>query len=327
MTKRALVTGADGFIGSHLVEALVEADVEVRALCQYNSQSSIGWLTNSPVRNDVETVLGDVRDPDQCQTLVNEVDTVFNLAALIGIPYSYLAPQSYVSTNVQGTVNLCSAAIRSDVSLFVQTSTSEVYGTARYVPINEEHPLQPQSPYSASKIASDAMAQSFGAAFDLPVVVARPFNTYGPRQSLRAVIPAVIMQILRGQTEIKIGDLSPTRDLNFISDTVKAFLLIAQTNGVIGEVINIGSGCETPIARVIDVIQAAMGTKLPLVQENERLRPETSEVFRLVCDNTKLRLLTDFTPEVTLDEGIQRTVDWFSLPEVAQSYSGSGYAV
>jgi NAD dependent epimerase/dehydratase len=325
--RSALVTGADGFIGSHLVEALVTAGVEVRALCQYNSLNSKGWLTDSPVRNDVETILGDIRDADQCQSLIRNVDTVFHLAALIGIPYSYQAPHSYVSTNVQGTINLCSAAVRGDVSLFVQTSTSEVYGTARQVPISEEHPLQPQSPYSASKIASDAMAQSFSAAFGLPVIVARPFNTYGPRQSARAVIPAVIGQILSGQSEIRVGDTSPTRDLNFISDTVKAFLLIAQAEDLIGEVINIGSGRETPIARVIDVIQAVMGSSLPLVQESQRLRPGNSEVYRLVCDNTKLRRRTGFVPEVSLEEGIQRTVDWLSRPEISVGYLGAGYAI
>ena len=324
--RRALVTGADGFIGSHLVEALVEDGVEVRALCQYNSMSSIGWLSNSPVRNQFQTVLGDIRDPDQCQSLVSDVDTVFHLAALIGIPYSYMAPHSYVNTNVQGTVNLCSAAVRADVSLFVHTSTSEVYGTAIHVPISEKHPLQPQSPYSASKIASDAMAQSFGAAWNLPVVIVRPFNTYGPRQSTRAVIPAVIAQILNGQSEIRIGDIRPTRDLNFISDTVKAFRLIAEANGVGGQVINIGSGIETSIAQVIDMIQSVMGTSLPLVQEDQRLRPGKSEVFRLLCDNSKLRLLTGFIPEIALREGIERTVNWCSSSENLWNYSDPGYA-
>ena len=324
---RALVTGAGGFIGSHLVEALVERGVEVRALCHYNSINSTGWLNDSPIRDEIEIVLGDVRDPGQSHTLMNGIDTVYHLAALIGIPYSYEAPQSYVATNIQGTVSLCAAAVRADVSLFIQTSTSEVYGTARYVPIDEEHPLQAQSPYSASKIASDAMAQSFGAAFGLPVVVVRPFNTYGPRQSARAVIPAVIAQIANGCSEILVGDTHPTRDLNFVADTVRGFLMIAEADGVSGQVINIGSGREASISQVIDIIQCVMGSDLPLTRDERRVRPADSDVYRLVCDNTRLRTLTGFTSQVALEEGITRTVEWFSNPDVRRAYSRPGYAI
>ncbi len=325
--RKVLVTGADGFIGSHLVEALVRQGFSVRALAMYNSLGSYGWMDESPVLDDVELVLGDIRDSGTCDDLTVGIDTVYHLAALIGIPYSYRAPRSYVDTNVHGTVNMCSAAIRSGVSTFIHTSTSEVYGSAISVPITESHPLQPQSPYSASKIAADSLAISFHLSFDLPVVVARPFNTYGPRQSARAIIPSVVAQLMQGCDVLRVGDTRPTRDLNYVADTVGAFMAIARTPACVGETINMGSGVETSIAQLIRRIQDLLGTDVPTTEDEERLRPKASEVTRLVCDASRLTDLTGFRPGVSLDEGLAATLDWFRDERNLRLYAASRYVV
>jgi NAD dependent epimerase/dehydratase len=294
--KHVLVTGADGFIGSHLTELLVREGCTVRALAQYNSFNSWGWLDSIDCRNDIEVISGDVRDPHFCRGAVKGVDTVFHLAALIAIPYSYVAPDSYVDTNVRGTLNVCQAALQGGVNRVVHTSTSEVYGTAQYVPIDEKHPLQPQSPYSASKIGADAMAMSFFNAFDLPVTTARPFNTYGPRQSARAVIPTIISQIASGMKQIKLGDVTPTRDFNYVTDTCRGLVALARSPKAIGETVNIGSNFEISVGDVLGLIRDLMGSSVEFVSDEQRLRPGKSEVFRLWCDNTKIRELTGFAP-------------------------------
>ncbi|HWU44831.1 MAG TPA: SDR family NAD(P)-dependent oxidoreductase, partial [Bdellovibrio sp.] len=257
MKKKVLVTGADGFIGSHLTEMLVEKGYQVRALTQYNSFNYWGWLDSNPVTKEIEVICGDIRDPFLCREILKEIDVVFHLAALIAIPYSYVAPQSYVETNVTGTLNICKAALDLNVKV-IHTSTSEVYGTAKYVPIDEEHPLQPQSPYSASKISADAMAMSFYNSFKLPLVIARPFNTYGPRQSARAVIPTIISQIAAGRKEINLGDLRPTRDFNYVTDTCRGFIALAQSERSIGKTVNIGSSYEISIKDTFELIKKIM---------------------------------------------------------------------
>jgi NAD dependent epimerase/dehydratase len=322
---KILVTGADGFIGSHLTELLVREGHEVRALAQYNSFNTWGWLDDVPCRDAIEVVTGDVRDPHFCRRISEGVHTVFHLAALIAIPYSYVAPESYVDTNVRGTLNICQAALDRGVSRVIHTSTSEVYGTARYVPIDEAHPLQAQSPYSASKIGSDAMAMSFHNAFGLPLTIARPFNTYGPRQSARAVIPTIISQIASGQRQIRLGDVSPTRDFNFVADTCAGLLALARSDGAIGETVNIGSNYEISIADTLDLIRELMGSDVEFVTDAERMRPEKSEVFRLWCDNRKLVALTGFKPAYTLREGLQATIDWFVQPHQLAKYKAGIY--
>ncbi len=325
--RRALVTGADGFIGSHLTELLVGQAFAVRALAQYNSFNNWGWLEDVDCKDAIEVISGDIRDPHFCDRLLKDVDVVFNLAALIAIPYSYVAPDSYVDTNIRGTVNLCQAALRNDVRRFIQTSTSEVYGTALYVPIDEKHPVQPQSPYSASKIASDAMAMSFHNAFDLPVTLARPFNTYGPRQSARAVIPAMIVQIASGVKTIKVGDLTPTRDFNFVLDTCQGLLALAECDAAIGETVNIGSNFEISIRDTFEMIRTIMGSNVEFVVDPERIRPGKSEVLRLWCDNTKIRQLTGFAPRYSFAQGLEATVSWFSKPESLSRYKAGIYNV
>jgi NAD dependent epimerase/dehydratase len=324
---RILVTGADGFIGSHLTEALVEEGARVVALCQYNSFNSWGWLEDLPSISQIEVVAGDIRDPHFCLGLTRDIDIVFHLAALIPIPYSYRAPDSYVDTNVKGTLNLCQAAKNSGVQKFIHTSTSEVYGTAQYVPIDERHPLTPQSPYSASKIGADAMALSFYYSFNLPVVVARPFNTYGPRQSARAIIPTIISQIASQAPEIRVGDLEPTRDFTFVRDTCRGFLAIARMEGGAGEVYQIGTNREISVGGLFQLIAGLMGSKAMPVTDAERLRPGKSEVRRLCCDNTKLREATGFEPSTPLREGLAATIDWFRRPENLARYKGHLYNV
>lgn len=324
---RALVTGADGFIGSHLVESLVERGYRVRALCLYNAINSWGWLEESPVREQVEIVAGDVRDPSLCQSLVEGVDTVFHLAALIGIPYSYVAPDSYIDTNVKGTLNICQAARQHRVQRVVITSTSEVYGTARYVPIDEKHPLQPQSPYSASKIGADHLALSFHMAFGLPVTIARPFNTYGPRQSARAVIPTIITQIAAGARQIRLGDVTPTRDFSYVLDTCRGMIELAEAQDAVGEVVNIGSNREISIGGTLDLIRTLMDADVEPVTDQQRIRPANSEVFRLWCDNSKIRRLTGFEPQYTLREGLARTIEWFEQRENLARYKTHIYNV
>jgi NAD dependent epimerase/dehydratase len=325
--KRVLVTGADGFIGSHLAEMLCATGTAVRALCLYNSLGHWGWLENSPRNNDMEIIAGDIRDPDLVRGLVAGVDVVFHLAALIAIPYSYRAPDSYVQTNVIGTLNLLQASLAAGVTRFIQTSTSEVYGTARYVPIDEVHPLQPQSPYSASKIAADALAMSFWHSFQLPVTVARPFNTYGPRQSARAVIPTVVTQLLTGARDIKLGSLTPTRDLNFVEDTCRGLLAVGGCAEAVGETINIGSGREISIGDLTRRLIALVGSKAQVVLDERRLRPGGSEVERLCCDNGKIARLTGFAPQIALEDGLEQTITWFRDPENLKRYKANVYNV
>lgn len=325
--KQVLVTGADGFIGSHLTEMLLGQGLSVRALAQYNSFNHWGWLEQIAPREGLEIVCGDVRDPAFCRQICQGVDTVFHLAALIAIPYSYQAPDSYVDTNIRGTLNICQAARDAGVGRLIHTSTSEVYGTAQYVPIDEKHPLQPQSPYSASKIAADAMAMSFFNAFDLPVTIARPFNTYGPRQSARAVIPTIISQIAAGQQQIQLGDVTPTRDFNFVEDTCRGFLALAQCDAAIGDTVNIGSNFEISVGDTLNLIKQLMGSEVEFITDAQRIRPEKSEVNRLWCDNRKIHALTGFAPQVTLQQGLQRTIDWFCDPSNLKFYKTNLYNV
>ncbi|MCM1520329.1 MAG: NAD-dependent 4,6-dehydratase LegB [Lachnoclostridium sp.] len=324
ISGRVLVTGADGFIGSHLVELLLSKGLQVRALCQYNSFNSWGWLdgNNSP---GLEVVTGDVRDPNLCRDIVKGCDTVFHLAALIAIPYSYVAPDSYVDTNIKGTLNICQACRDMGVNRLIVTSTSEVYGTARYVPIDEKHPRQPQSPYSATKIGADAIALSFHNAFELPVVIARPFNTYGPRQSARAIIPSIISQIASGKEVIKVGDLTPTRDFNFVADTAAGFLALAQAPDIEGREINIATGTEISMRDTLETIARVMGKEVEFVTDPDRLRPSGSEVFRLCGDNTLITTLTDWRPRYSLEEGLRITAEWFTRPENLARYKTDIY--
>lgn len=325
--KNVLVTGADGFIGSHLVERLVREGFNVKALSQYNSFNYWGWLEDIDCQDKIEVLNGDVRDPHYCKHITQDVDTVFHLAALIAIPYSYVAPSSYVDTNVNGTLNICQAAVENGVSRVIHTSTSEVYGTAQYVPIDEKHPLQAQSPYSASKIGADAIAMSFYNAFDLPLTIARPFNTYGPRQSARAVIPTIIGQIASGKKEIHLGDVTPTRDFNYVADTCAGFLALARCEQAIGETVNIGSNFEVSVGDTLNLVRELMGSEVQFVVDEQRLRPHKSEVFRLWCDNTKIAELTGFKPAYGLREGLQATVNWFGCPENLAKYKTEIYNV
>lgn len=321
---KALVTGADGFIGSHLTELLLNEGYEVRALSQYNSFNNWGWLEGINHQR-LEIVCGDVRDSSFCREIAEGCDIIFHLAALIAIPYSYVAPESYVDTNIKGTLNICQAARAAGVKRLIVTSTSEVYGTAIEVPIPETHPKQPQSPYSATKIGADALALSFHNAFELPVVVARPFNTYGPRQSARAIIPTIISQIASGMTEIKVGDLRPTRDFNFVEDTCRGFLALAKTPGIEGKEINIASGTEISMGDTLRLIAEIMGKDVNYVTDPARLRPEGSEVMRLCGDNRVITSLTDWRPRVSLREGLTRTIDWFTNPENLRRYKADIY--
>lgn len=325
--KTVLVTGADGFIGSHLTEMLAARGLQVRALAQYNSFNRWGWLDDVADKTRIEVVCGDVRDPHFCHELCQGVDSVFHLAALIAIPYSYRAPDSYVDTNIRGTLNICQAALRNSVGRIIHTSTSEVYGTAQYVPIDEKHPLQPQSPYSASKIAADAMAMSFHHAFGLPLTIARPFNTYGPRQSARAVIPTIITQIASGKKQIQLGDVSPTRDFNYVEDTCRGFIALAETATSIGETVNIGSNFEISVGDTLNMIKSIMNSEVEFLVDQQRLRPEKSEVNRLWCDNAKIKQLTGFAPQFSLEQGLRRTVEWFVQPENLKQYKADIYNV
>ncbi|MCH5224935.1 MAG: SDR family NAD(P)-dependent oxidoreductase [Muribaculaceae bacterium] len=313
--KNVAVTGADGFIGSHLVEELLSRGCRVRALAQYNSFNNWGWLEEIAPREDLDVWTGDVRDPEFCRRFTEGADTVFHLAALIAIPYSYIAPDSYVDTNIKGTLNICQAAKDHGNQRVLVTSTSEVYGTARYVPIDEKHPKQPQSPYSATKIGADAIALSFHNAFDLDVTVVRPFNTYGPRQSARAIIPTIITQIASGVKEIKVGDLTPTRDFNYVTDTARGFAEIAEAPATKGLEINIATGKEVSMEEVLHTIADIMDAKVEWVTDPQRLRPSKSEVFRLLGDNSLITRLTPWRPEVSLREGLEKTIAWICRPE------------
>ena len=325
--RPVLVTGADGFIGSHLAEQLTQAGAKVRALTLYNSFNSWGWLDHSPYASKMEIVSGDVRDPFFCQGLCEGIDTVFHLAALIAIPYSYIAPNSYVETNVNGTLNMVQAAKDQQVRRFMHTSTSEVYGTAQYVPIDEQHPLQPQSPYSASKIGADAMAMSYFNAFETPVTIARPFNTYGPRQSARAVIPTIITQIANGMKQIQLGDTSPTRDFNFVLDTCQGMMALMVNDNTIGETINISSNYEISVQDTLALIKQLMDADVEFITDPQRLRPKDSEVFRLWGDNQKIKHLTGWQPQYSLEQGLKATIDWFTQPEHLKQYKANQYNV
>ena len=325
--KRILVTGADGFIGSHLVESLFKEGCKIRALSQYNSFNNWGWLEDISCLEQIEVLTGDVRDPYFCKELTKDIDVVFHLAALIAIPYSYVAPNSYVETNVNGTLNICQAAMENGVERVIHTSTSEVYGTAQYVPIDEKHPIQPQSPYSASKIGADAMAMSFHNSFELPLTIARPFNTYGPRQSARAVIPTIITQIAQGAEKIELGDVSPTRDFNYVKDTCSGMIALAKSDKTVGEVVNIGSNYEISVGDTLNLIKEIMGSNVEFVVDESRIRPANSEVFRLWCDNKKILDLTDFKPEHSIKEGLEKTVEWFLNENNLRKYKANIYNV
>ncbi len=327
MKKKILITGADGFIGSHLTEMLVQEGAKVKALSQYNSFNYWGWLESIDCLDQIEVVSGDVRDPHFCKEITKDIDVIFHLAALIAIPYSYVAPDSYVDTNIKGTLNICQAAKENGCERVIHTSTSEVYGTAQYVPIDEKHPLQPQSPYSATKIGADAVAMSYHNAFALPVTTARPFNTYGPRQSARAVIPTIIGQIAAGKNQIKLGDLAPTRDFSYVLDTCRAFIALAESDKTIGEVINIGSGVEISVGDTLNLIKKIMNSDVEVIKDKQRLRPEKSEVFRLWCDNSKICKLTSFLPEYSLEKGLKKTIDWFISSDNLSRYKTEIYNV
>jgi NAD dependent epimerase/dehydratase len=305
---------------------LLEEGYKVRALSQYNSFNNWGWLEGIDHPN-LEVVTGDVRDPHYCKHISRDVDTIFHLAALIAIPYSYIAPDSYVDTNVKGTLNICQAAKENGVRRVLVTSTSEVYGTARYVPIDEAHPKQPQSPYSATKIGADAMAMSFYNAFELPVVIVRPFNTYGPRQSARAIIPTIITQIANGATEIKLGDLTPTRDFNFVKDTCRGFIQLADCDEAIGQEVNVCSNYEISMRDTLNLIADIMGKEVNFIEDTQRLRPKNSEVFRLWGDNTKIKGLTGFEPEYDIRRGLEETIKWFTCEDNLKKYKSNIYNV
>ncbi len=331
--KNILVTGAGGFIGSHLTEDLVRAGCHVRAFVHYNAMSRWGWLDCFPeeIRNQIEVFAGDIRDPHGVIKAASGCQIIFNLAALIGIPYSYHSPDTYIDTNIKGTLNILQAARQLGVEKIVQTSTSEVYGTAQYVPIDENHPLQAQSPYAASKIGADQLALSFFRAFNTPVAVARPFNTYGPRQSNRAVIPTIITQIAAGQNLIRLGALSPTRDFNFVKDTVNGLIAVAKAEKALGEVINIGSNFEISIGDLARTIADLMHADVKIVSQEERLRPEKSEVNRLWADNSKARELLGWQPAFSgmdgLKHGLTITADWFNQPDNLDLYKTNTYII
>lgn len=311
--KNILVTGAGGFIGSHLTELLVEKGYNVKAFVHYNSWNKWGWLDLSSAKNRIEIITGDIRDYDSVFAAMQGCDTVFHLAALIGIPYSYVSPQAYIKTNIDGTYNVLQAARQLNLEKIIVTSTSETYGTAQYVPIDELHPMVGQSPYSATKIAADQLSISYYKSFDLPVKIVRPFNTFGPRQSARAIIPTVISQILAGQTSLKLGNLTPTRDLTFVKDTANGFLEIALSNMLYGEITNIGMSEEISIRDLVKLISELIGTEVEIMSDEQRIRPDKSEVERLFCNNTKIMTNTNWKPNYTLQTGLEETIEWIKL--------------
>jgi NAD dependent epimerase/dehydratase len=327
--KKVLVTGADGFIGSHLVEALVEENSKIRAFVYYNSFNKWGWLdTLAPeILSNIEVVSGDIRDPYGVKNAMEGIDTVFHLAALIAIPFSYQSPDSYVDTNIKGTLNVLQAARELSTRRVLVTSTSEVYGTAQYVPIDEKHPLQGQSPYSATKIGADRLAESFYRSFKLPVTIVRPFNTYGPRQSARAVIPTIITQLLAGKKQIKLGALSPTRDLLFVKDTARGFVEIAKADNVIGEEINLSTQTEISVGDLAQKIIRLTEVEAEIITDDIRLRPQASEVERLLGANGKVAQLTGWKPQFDLDSGLQKTIEWFKQSNHAHEYKAELYNV
>ena len=330
-SKKIFITGADGFIGSHLVEQLIYKGYEIKALAQYNSFNNYGWLEDldSKVKNNFEKHLGDVRDFSQISNLMKGCDIVFHLASLIGIPYSYTAPQSYIDTNITGTLNVIQSARDNEIAKIIHTSTSEVYGTAQFVPITEKHPLNGQSPYSASKIAADQIAYSFYSSYNTPVSICRPFNTYGPRQSMRAVIPNIIIQLINGNTKVKLGNINTTRDFNFIKDTVSGFIAVMKNEESIGDVFNIGSNYEIKISDVLKVISSKMKLDIKVEVDKKRIRPEISEVERLWADNSKAIKKLNWVPEYSnlsgFEKGIEETLYWFSAPKNICKYNNTGY--
>ncbi|MFM7950178.1 MAG: NAD-dependent 4,6-dehydratase LegB [Acidimicrobiaceae bacterium] len=327
---KILVTGADGFIGSHVVETLVKSGHDVRAFVLYNSFNSWGWLDESDkaIRDSIDIFAGDIRDPHGVDKAVEKQEVILNLAALIAIPYSYHSPDTYIDTNIKGTLNVLQAARRHGVKRVIQTSTSEVYGTAQYIPIDEAHPLHPQSPYAATKVGADQLALSFHASFDVPVGILRPFNTYGPRQSARAVIPTIISQ-LANNTKVKLGSLSPTRDFSFVQDTANGFLAAAQSDAIVGQTINLGSGFEISIKETAETIAKLMNTKLELVDDEQRVRPENSEVERLHASIEKAKTLLGWQPELKglagFETGLKKTIEWFSNPKNLSRYKADRY--
>lgn len=327
--KLVLVTGADGFIGSHLTEFLVNAGYTVRAFVYYNSFNSYGWLDTIPdeVKSKIQFFSGDIRDPNGVRESMKGVDIVFHLAALIAIPFSYHSPDSYIDTNVKGTMNILQSARDQNIKRVLVTSTSEVYGTAQFVPITEMHPKQPQSPYSASKIGADAIADSFYRSFDLPVTIVRPFNTFGPRQSARAVIPTIITQLLNGIEEIKLGDIAPTRDLLYVKDTVNGFLKIAKCDSLIGHEVNIATQSEISVGELAQILIDSINPNARIISDSIRIRPEKSEVFRLFGSNEKLKSLTDWQQKFSLLEGLKETISWFSKKENLNQYKSDIYNV
>lgn len=327
--KRVLVTGADGFIGSHLVEALLDHGVDVKAFVYYNSFNSWGWLDTLPENRlaQLEVFAGDIRDPNGVREAVRGCDVVMHLAALIAIPFSYHSPDSYVDTNIKGTLNVLQAARDMETQRVAVTSTSEVFGTAQYVPIDEAHPRQGQSPYSATKIGADAIAESFYRSFDTPVTIVRPFNTYGPRQSARAVIPTIITQLAAGAPEIKLGSLAPTRDLNFVTDTTAGFIAATESDGLVGRDVNIANGKEISIGELAQTLVDIVNPDARIVCDECRLRPERSEVERLLGSNQLMRAATGWEPAVSLREGLERTVEWFADPENLRRYKADIYNV
>jgi len=327
--KKILITGADGFIGSHLVERLLEENCQIKAFVYYNSFNSWGWLDTFPEDKlkDLEIFAGDIRDPNGVRTAIKDVNVVFHLAALIGIPFSYHSPDSYIDTNIKGTLNVLQACREYDIERVVITSTSEVYGTAQYIPINEKHPFQGQSPYSASKIGADKIAESFYRSFKVPVVIARPFNTYGPRQSARAVIPTIITQLLNSSKEVYLGSLHPTRDLNYVSDICNGFIALAKCDGAIGKEVNMGSQTEISIGNLANFLIELIGSNAKIVSQDARKRPEESEVGRLVCDNSLMKELTGWKPETPLKEGLLKTIEWFRDKENLKRYKKDIYCI
>jgi len=333
VSKTALVTGADGFIGSHLVQLLLEKGYRVKAFCIYNSFGSLGWLDtiSDEEKSNIEFILGDIRDPNSIRAAMKNVDIVFHLAALIAIPYSYTAPASYVQTNISGSLNIFQAARDLDIGRVVHTSTSEVYGTAQFVPISEKHPINAQSPYAATKVAADQLALSFWKSFKTPITVLRPFNTYGPRQSARAVIPTVISQIASGKKSIQLGSITPTRDFNFVSDTCSAFEAIANCDSALGLVVNTASNFEVSIGKTVELISQVMNADVHIETDTSRLRPEDSEVNRLFGDNSLMRKLTDWKPQfgglVGFEKGLSLTATWFANPDNLKYYNPTIYSV
>jgi len=327
--KKILVTGSDGFIGSHLVERLLDENCQIKAFVYYNSFNSWGWLDTFPKDKlkNIEIFAGDIRDPSGVRIAIKEVDVVFHLAALIGIPFSYHSPDSYIDTNIKGTLNVLQSCREYDIERVVIASTSEVYGTAQYVPIDEKHPFQGQSPYSASKIGADKIAESFYRSFSVPVVIARPFNTYGPRQSARAVIPTIITQLLNGKRAIHLGSLHPTRDLNYVRDVCKAFIALAQCDNAIGREVNIGSGYEISIGDLVKLLIEITESKAEIVSEEKRKRPEKSEVGRLVCDSGLMKELTGWETKISLNDGLWKTVEWFRSKDKLCNYKTDIYNI